>query len=332
MRLKREVLDRWLVVFAVGCAVTASLRLVPVQTPLPFSAIEAESTWAVPLALVGLALAAWRRSARTAAAFGLALVVLVPWCLEWLPSALARDATRSADLRVLSANLLAPRPSRPLARELLESDADVVLLQEASDEWWALLEDEGVLARYPHHAAETHSFREDYMGIAIVSRLPILASEIERLGGTHVPYARVDVRAPSGAVVRLYSIHTWPPYSFELLALHEAQMAHLRELVRRDRADAALDAVVIAGDFNASPTSFQYRALRAEGLVAAHERAGRGFATTWPNLSWPFPPMRLDHVLVSGEGVEVVSVREGRGEGSDHRPVLAELSIGPARR
>jgi endonuclease/exonuclease/phosphatase (EEP) superfamily protein YafD len=327
-----EALDRWLVAAASVSVLVALIRLAPFQTPLPFSAIEAEATWAVPASLLGLALAASRRSVRTAAAFAGALCVLLPWALEWVPVAAGRDLTRTANLRVLSANLLAPRPSRPLAQELLESDADVILLEEASDEWWALLEEEGVLARWPHHAAETHSFREDYMGIAIVSRLPIEGHEIARLGGTYVPYARIDVRVASGARVRLYAIHTWPPYGIDLLAMHEAQMAHLRELARRDALDPSLDAVIFGGDFNASPTTYQYRLLREARLVNAHERAGRGLATTWPNLPWPFPPMRLDHVFVTGRDVEVASVREGRGEGSDHRPVFVELSIGRAER
>jgi endonuclease/exonuclease/phosphatase (EEP) superfamily protein YafD len=38
--------------------------------------------------------------------------------------------------------------------------------------------------------------------------------------------------------------------------------------------------------------------------------------------------MRLDHVLVS-PGVDVQSIREGIGQGSDHRPVIAGLALLP---
>ncbi len=326
------VIDRWVVVFAAGCALVASLRLLPFQAPFPLSAFEAEARWCVPIAVGSLGWALWRRARRTALAHALALLVLVPWSLEWVPVALGPPASEHVDLRVVSANLLAPRPSRPLARELLESSADVLLIQEASDEWWALLEEEGVLARFPHHAEETHSFREDYMGIAIVSRLPILEAQIEDLAGTGVPIARIDVRTESGARVRLYSVHTWPPYSFELLSLHARQMARLRDLARADAADPSLDATVFGGDWNASPMSYEYRRLRDAGLVSAHERVGRGLATTWPNLPWPFPPMRLDHVFMIGEGIDAVSVREGVGQGSDHQPVYVELSVRPRAR
>ncbi|MBX7191443.1 MAG: endonuclease/exonuclease/phosphatase family protein [Sandaracinaceae bacterium] len=326
-RVLRSV-DSWLVVVAVGALLVASLRLMPFQTPFPLSAIEAEARWAGAAAIVGLAIALLRRSRRTALALGASLVVLVPWSLEWLPAALAHEGGRHVDLRVLTTNLLAPSPTPALAREIRDSEADVVLVQEASDEWWDVLEAEGVLARYPHRVEETHSFREDYMGIAILSRLPIVRSGVARLGGTYVPYAWADVLVGE-RTVRVLSIHTWPPYVPELLELHLRQMAHLRALARADLADPALDAVIFAGDYNASPMSRQYRLLRDTGLVSAHERVGRGFATTWPNLAVPIPPMRLDHVLVGGRGVEVVSVREGIGEGSDHLPVFVELSLAP---
>jgi endonuclease/exonuclease/phosphatase (EEP) superfamily protein YafD len=38
--------------------------------------------------------------------------------------------------------------------------------------------------------------------------------------------------------------------------------------------------------------------------------------------------MRLDHVLVS-HGIEVRSIREGLGRGSDHRPIIADLVLLP---
>ena len=86
------------------------------------------------------------------------------------------------------------------------------------------------------------------------------------------------------------------------------------------------ETMIVAGDLNASPFARSYRALAARGLRGAHESVGRGLATTWPNGMMPFPPMRLDHVLVS-PSIAVRSAREGRGAGSDHRPVIVDLTI-----
>ena len=86
--------------------------------------------------------------------------------------------------------------------------------------------------------------------------------------------------------------------------------------------------MVVAGDFNASSGNEPFRSLlRTAGLVDVEERLGRGLVVTWPtNRRWVPAHLHLDHVLVSREVVPV-SVRLGRGEGSDHRPVLTELAV-----
>jgi endonuclease/exonuclease/phosphatase (EEP) superfamily protein YafD len=62
------------------------------------------------------------------------------------------------------------------------------------------------------------------------------------------------------------------------------------------------------------------------GLHEAHERIGRPFATTWPNGLHHLPPLRLDHIFTD-DSIVPVRLSEGRGRGSDHRPIIAELAI-----
>jgi endonuclease/exonuclease/phosphatase (EEP) superfamily protein YafD len=108
------------------------------------------------------------------------------------------------------------------------------------------------------------------------------------------------------------------------------------------RHDASVDSVinlarslpeprVVAGDFNASPYNRTIQRVMDLGLDSAHERRGRGLATTWPNGEKPFTPVRLDHVFVDHD-VAVLSVRELAGTGSDHKPVLTELAFDEVRR
>jgi endonuclease/exonuclease/phosphatase (EEP) superfamily protein YafD len=83
----------------------------------------------------------------------------------------------------------------------------------------------------------------------------------------------------------------------------------------------------MAGDYNATYGHAPFRRLLAVGLRDAHIEAGRGLATTWPVNNLLLPPLfRLDHVLVSRE-FEVLAAREGRGPGTDHRPVVADLVL-----
>jgi endonuclease/exonuclease/phosphatase (EEP) superfamily protein YafD len=88
-------------------------------------------------------------------------------------------------------------------------------------------------------------------------------------------------------------------------------------------------ALVVAGDFNATRHHPSFRRFLSDGMADAHEERGRGWAATWPQNRRPLPPlMRLDHVLVSPD-VEVRSIREGLGQGSDHRPIIADLVLLP---
>jgi endonuclease/exonuclease/phosphatase (EEP) superfamily protein YafD len=76
--------------------------------------------------------------------------------------------------------------------------------------------------------------------------------------------------------------------------------------------------------------------LKHTGLLSAHERLGHGMDTTWPNgmtravlgLPFPLPPIRLDHVFTT-PNIVPLSIREGRGIGSDHKPVITRLAIVP---
>ena len=82
--------------------------------------------------------------------------------------------------------------------------------------------------------------------------------------------------------------------------------------------------LVLRSDLSGNPS---FRQLLSERLGDAHEQRGKGWATTWPRDRWPLPPlMRLDHVLISPD-IGVRSVREGLGQGSDHRPIIAELVL-----
>lgn len=311
---------------AFGSGLVALARFAPFQMPFPISAAESEAFW-VLLPSYFLAAACLRDERRRfAAGFALLALVHLCWTVEWVPRARATSSRTetlrgTGTLRVVVANLLAPNPSPALAHEILEADADVVLVEELSDVWDALLRDEGFYERYPHHVTEVHSVHEDYFGIGIFSRVPFTSSEIEPLSESFIPMARADLEV-NGRPLRVYAIHAAPPSSSDWLPIWDRQMDLLRD---RFRSEGTGERVLLAGgDFNASPYSNGYRRLMDAGVAEAHESVSRGFTTTWPNGVFPFPPMRLDHLFVHGANVE--SVREGVGEGSDHLPLVIELS------
>ena len=83
---------------------------------------------------------------------------------------------------------------------------------------------------------------------------------------------------------------------------------------------------LVVGDFNASPYNRWFHQLLDLGLRDAHESVGRPLATTWPNGRHLVPPLALDH-LFADPPLVALHVREGRGEGSDHRPIVVDLAV-----
>ncbi|MFP5077178.1 endonuclease/exonuclease/phosphatase family protein [Rhizobium sp. YIM 134829] len=85
-------------------------------------------------------------------------------------------------------------------------------------------------------------------------------------------------------------------------------------------------AIILAGDFNAIPSSAAYRHL-AGALGPVRGEGGRLLPPTFPSR---LPLLRLDHLFVSPE-VEVVAAEAVRTPltrlASDHLPLLAELRV-----
>jgi endonuclease/exonuclease/phosphatase (EEP) superfamily protein YafD len=84
--------------------------------------------------------------------------------------------------------------------------------------------------------------------------------------------------------------------------------------------------LVVIGDFNATEHSLVYQRLEATGLRSAHEDRGRGYATTWPNDGYLPSLIRIDQAFLSPE-VECERIIEGRGRGSDHKPLIVDVRV-----
>lgn len=308
-------LDRVVVVLLAPLVALAALRLVPLEESFPLVAVEAESGWLLLPAWIALGWAVLRRSRGVAVAAALPVIVhaflLVTAASGDLP-ATPRDGAR---IRVVAANVLAWNDrAEELARELAGTRADVMTITELTPEWVRVLEREGVLEQFPHRVVVP---RDDCFGVALLSRAPIVEHDVADLGGVPTITA---VLALDAQRVRVSAVHTLPPLERAYTAVWRAQMIALRARI------GPREPTIVAGDLNASPFTRSYRALLGAGLRGAHESVGRGLAPTWPNGLMPFPPMRLDHILVTHD-IDVVDAREGVGAGSDHRPVIADLVV-----
>lgn len=308
---------RWLLpVLLAPFALLALARLFAHDAALPLVWLSSVTPWVFLPAYLLLGVALWRRRAGVTFVAAFVVACHVAWVAPSLVPTTEAPPAGAPALRVVTANLLGvnDRPER-LLDELLESDADVLVLEEVSPRWAAQLVTDRALAAYPHRDIFV---REDSFGIAVLSRRPLTDSRIVDLEGVPMIDATVDVE---GRALRLIGVHTLPPVDAAYAAVWRAQLRRLEGYVE------AIDGpLVVAGDLNATSHAAGVVALDRLGLRDVHDQLGRGLATTWPNGLFSLPPLRLDHVLVNHD-VHPVAVREGIGAGSDHRPVVVDLRV-----
>lgn len=224
-------------------------------------------------------------------------------------------------IRVMTCNLL--RDNRcvdEIAEEVLAADADVVCFQECAVRWH-----EGLRTRlgsvYPYRLFVPRRYD---MGLAIYSRRR-LEGDSEWSDFRDDPPAQPlrTVIEIDGQPVALYNLHLFHPWPVPAMAARRAQFTAFLQRLDRETLPC-----IITGDFNATPFSPTMEALAARGLLNAWDLVGRGLGATWPDR--PFlrrlPGLRIDHIFIS-PALTCTHCRVGRGEGSDHRPVIAELGF-----
>lgn len=100
--------------------------------------------------------------------------------------------------------------------------------------------------------------------------------------------------------------------------MHEEQI----QIIRRN-IDESPYPVIVAGDFNAVPNSYEYYHV-SEGLKDAFYEAGRGSGTSFHDYKYP---LRIDYIFTS-EKIKPVSYKVDHSvKLSDHFPVIATFKI-----
>lgn len=224
-----------------------------------------------------------------------------------------------------------------LAQVLAAADADLICLQEVDRHFGDRSEhvDQAVLlsqalrmelAWGPSIDEPDSSGGRRQYGNALLSRLPVLGSELHRLPGRGEPRTALRVR------VQLAGGPLW------------VTTTHLSSRSADDRAAQATavaalhterQAAVLVGDLNADAAAPELAALRAhlgdawELAADRSDQAGRFSLHPHQGLTHPArrPRVRIDQVWVSA-GVTVTGARVLDGAGaSDHHPLLVDLEV-----
>ncbi|HSQ70755.1 MAG TPA: endonuclease/exonuclease/phosphatase family protein [Steroidobacteraceae bacterium] len=261
------------------------------------------------LAVLLVGLGRWRP-----AAIALMLAALHAWPV--VPSSqagAARVACEGPGLSVATVNLWF-RNSDPaaLVSWLASGPADLVMLQEVTDDWASalvLLTDE-----YPYQWLLP---REDPYGIGVISRHALRVASVD-LAGDGLPSLTGAVEVDD-RVLRFIGLHTHWPLLPGLARRRDAALFSAADELRAGDGPA-----VLLGDLNLSPHAPSYQQLLDRGGLR-DVLPRRAWHPTWMAGFWPLA-LRIDHVLVSN-GVCVETASIGPDVGSDHRPVIARLTL-----
>jgi endonuclease/exonuclease/phosphatase (EEP) superfamily protein YafD len=229
--------------------------------------------------------------------------------------------TKSNSVRIFFANV-AERNTEydAMLQEITVANPDIIVLVEYGWGWHRAFKAAPVMKPYVHGSGHMQS----HIGsVNVFSRLP-LNTEIQNwVDGRALHTIEIGI---GSAKLRVVGLHAPRPLAGERYNYRGYWQGMLPLLT------AEQGPVVVVGDFNATQHSAVYERLTSGRLKSAHEAVGRGYATTWPNGQYWLPPIRIDHAFISDD-VECTSIMEGRGRGSDHKPLILDvrLRLGPPK-
>lgn len=261
-----------------------------------------------------------RRLLSIAAAVLLAVTLIVQ--IPWYYARDAPDLGRHTEVRVLSSNILRGHADPAFFLELAASSADVITVSELTAEAVERLTEAGIRKTFPYSILLARPGAE---GMGLWSRYPLTALAPSKYGNNFIA-ARVRVPGVRDDPV-VASVHLMSPLAAGANTF--AQWNHRITAAKAEFADyaetAGPAAVIIAGDFNATPDMRQFRDLLDVGYRDAVNQTGAGFSPTYsPHPAIP-PLITIDHVLTRNSTAQ--SIRTVDIPGTDHRALLATVAV-----
>lgn len=218
-------------------------------------------------------------------------------------------------LRLFHANVFEKsRNYQAVLERIKEADADVVVLQELTEEWSKRTE----VLRNPY-AYMAVAPRPSGAGMAVFSRYPLENVQVLSFDSTtHIAIlARVKVNENA---LTLLSLHPTTPITIEKFRNRNQQFKEAAKLLT-----PIAGPKVLVGDLNTTMWSPYFKDL-LENAGLREARLGFGLGTTWPEPYPSFLRIAIDHCLVSKD-VNVEKLRVGPTTGSDHRPLIVDLTF-----
>ena len=270
---------------------------------------------AIAAAVLAVPLLFTRHRLIATAALGLALAVIAWQVPLYIGS--GRPPADTIGIRVLTANL---RDGSANAQALaaLSRNTDLLIVQELSAE---LADDlAGLESEFPYRVLDP---RPHAAGAGVFSRYPIVRSS--RDDGYVLGLLTLTVRPPGSASdVTVLNVHLAGPYP-QPIDRWRQEIAALRTTMSEEPNGTGREAVIVAGDFNASLDMRPFRQLLRDGFTEAREHSGAGLLPTFPaDRMWP-PLVGIDHILTLNAAT--TDVRTERIPGTDHLGLRATVHV-----
>jgi vancomycin resistance protein VanJ len=219
-----------------------------------------------------------------------------------------------------------------LAWEIARHDPDVLVMQDAQ----ALTPPHAIPASFQAALPGREVYRDgQYM---VASRYPIRDCRPMEMPPANQNEAFLHCTLEiHGRQVALFTAHFVSPRDGSLASgpRHLDDLASWKDNLadRLSQAQAVATAVkevpgrvVLAGDLNAEEDSTVVRLLMDAGLRDAFSSTAVGYGYTYGHALLGASFLRIDHILFGG-GIHARNCEVGASEASEHRPVIAELSV-----
>ena len=225
--------------------------------------------------------------------------------------------------RLVVANVYVDNPTpQAAAAQLVGSDADVIVIAEATPEFMRCFDAAGGNKSHPHRVTDP-SDTSDY-AVAIASRLALGEnSGIRTLGPLTLAVAEVDIDAVTTTITALNPMATFDPDGQEIW---KQQIEALKTFI-----PTVAGPLVVAGDLNTTRYRPEFEELLNAGLTDGIDSLGQAWKPSFSLKSvWPLGGFgfitRLDHALVN-DRIRALRVRNLRPRGSDHLPFVITLAV-----
>ena len=253
---------------------------------------------------------------------GILLVIATVWCSSGVLSVylqVEQPPAGDTKIRIMSHNVLTINRSYEKVKEqVAEVDPDLLVIVEYDEKWHQEMQsliDDGTFP-YFARAPRWHGF-----GVAIFSKLPLTNKQTFQLTAqiTDAPMVTAEFMV-GDQKIRLAGLHVFSPTTADRLNIRNEQLNDAVNILKQSDTPT-----IVMGDYNCVPWSpFLDDFMKQTGY--RDSRVGFGYQGSWNARYRWVALIPIDHAFVSPE-VHVHDRHLGESTGSDHYPVVIEISI-----